>query len=202
MSNYLIEDRPITFLPMLAKTLGSCERAIVLQQIHWLCGQPNSGVFEQGHKWVWGTYDDWVRDIFAMWSPHTLRKHIQKLEQQGVLISAQLRAHQHDRTKYYRVDYTHKLLEDTGNRPHTVASKREDVIASSRHDVIASKREHNVDSIYRTKRSTESATDKKRSPSERTKSKGNSSSRKTGYSDPPSDDKRRSYNPDDYDLDR
>jgi hypothetical protein len=150
MSNLLIEDRPIMFLPSLAKALGSCERAIVLQQIHWLSRLPNSGLWDDdGLHWVWGTYDEWCRDYFTMWSPHTLRKHIQKLETDGVLISAQLRAHLHDRTKFYRINYTHERL----NQP--VAPMRPDAVDSMRPDVIPSNQPDAVDSLYRTKTSTE-----------------------------------------------
>lgn len=126
MSNLLIDDRPIMFLPQLAKALGSCERAIVLQQIHWLSRQPNSGMWQDGLHWIWGTYEDWCRDYFGMWSPHTLAKHIRHLEAAGVLISAQLKAHEHDRTKFYRIDYEslHSMLPDpvASNQPEAVAS--------------------------------------------------------------------------------
>lgn len=136
MSNLLIDDRPIMFLPMLAKVLGSCERAIILQQIHWLSRLPNSGVWEDDAHWVYGTYDQWCVDYFPMWSPHTLRKHIQKLEADGVLISAQLRARQHDRTKFYRINYAHKWL--TPMRPDAVDSMRPDHELSNQPDVDAS----------------------------------------------------------------
>jgi hypothetical protein len=128
------------FLPKLAKALGSCERAIILQQIHWLSNQPHSGKDIDGEHWVWGTYEEWCRDYFSMWSPHTLRKHIHRLEVDGVLISAQLRAHEHDQTKYYRLKYDHEYLTDTGMRPYPVVSNRPDMDASNRPDAVASNR--------------------------------------------------------------
>lgn len=138
MSSMLIDDRPIMFLPMLAKALGSCERAIVLQQIHWLSRQPSSGIWEDGLHWVWGTYDDWCRDYFSMWSPHTLKKHILKLERDGTLISAQLRAHEHDQTKFYRVNYQSALLAATPIRPDAVPSNRPRAVVSSEPDAVPS----------------------------------------------------------------
>src|SRR5689334_14849232 len=126
MSNLLIEDRPIMFLPALAKALGSCERAIVLQQIYWLLRQPNSGVNSDGHHWVYGSYEDWARDYFSMWSAHTLAKVIRKLEESKVLVSAQLRTREHDRTKFYRIDHEvlRSILPDqvVSNQPAEVAS--------------------------------------------------------------------------------
>jgi len=156
------------FLPKLAKALGSCERAIVLQQIHWLCMQPNSGKVIDGHHWVWGTYEEWCKDYFLMWSPHTLRKHIQKLEEDECLISSQPLSHQHDRTKFYRVNYEHEYLSLTGMRPDAVASKEPDMVASKRPDVIeserphviASKEQHAVASIYRTETSSKTSSEK------------------------------------------
>jgi hypothetical protein len=158
MSNMLIDDRPIMFLPMLAKVLGSCERAIVLQQIHWLSRQPNSGMWQDGVHWVWGTYEEWCIDYFSMWSPHTLKKHILKLERDGVLISAQLRAHEHDQTKYYRVHYAHELLNQG------VSPMRPDVVSSSVPHVTASSEPDAVSSIYRTETSTESTAKREKHP--------------------------------------
>ena len=112
MSNLLIDDRPIMFLPMLAKALGSCERAIVLQQIHWLSRLPNSGVWDDdGLHWVWGSYEEWCRDYFPMWKPQNLAKHIRRLEKDGVLFSAELNAKRHDHTKHYRINYEHEWLQ-------------------------------------------------------------------------------------------
>lgn len=154
------------FLPKLAKALGSCERAIVLQQIHWLSIQPQSGRDHDGQHWIYGTYEDWCRDYFSMWSPHTLAKHIRQLEKDGVLISAQLLAHQHDHTKFYRVNYDHITLQSmlpnaVGSMlPHPVASEvviAPDVVGSILPDTVASIVPDAVDSIYGTETSTETS---------------------------------------------
>jgi hypothetical protein len=179
MSNMLIDERPIMFLPSLAKALGSCERAIVLQQIHFLLRQPNTGMWDDdGVHWVWGTYEEWCKEYFLMWSPHTLRKHIQKLEEDGVLISAQLRAHQHDRTKFYRIHYAHEWL----------APMRPDAVGSMRPDDTPSKQPDTDASLYRTETSSKTTAEGKMRPTR---------ARKGNYHDQPTDGKR-SYNPDDY----
>lgn len=102
---YLIDDRPLIVLPGLAKLLGSVERALVLQQIHWLLNQPRSGVERDGEKWVYGTYEEWCGDYFTMWEPRTLQGHILWLEKANYLISAQLEAKDYNRRKFYRVNY-------------------------------------------------------------------------------------------------
>lgn len=111
MSNLLIDDRPIMFLPKLAIVLESVERAIILQQIHWLSLQPKTGKIINGYKWVWGSYEEWCADYFPMWKPQNLAKHIRKLEQMGVLFSEELNARQHDHTKHYRINYEHERLQ-------------------------------------------------------------------------------------------
>jgi hypothetical protein len=155
-NSLLIDDRPIMFLPKLANALGSVERAIVLQQIHWLLRQPNSGVWEDNLHWVYGTYDEWVRDYFTMWVAATLKYHIRKLEAQGVLISAQLWAHKHDQTKFYRIDYAHELLAATRNGQDVIPSSGEDIVPSSGKEIPPS--------IYSTKTSSENTAEGKQRP--------------------------------------
>lgn len=188
MSNMLIDDRPIIFLPMLAKALGSCERAIVLQQIHWLSRLPNAGMWDDdGLHWVWGTYDEWCADYFTMWKPETLKHHIQKLEKQGVLISARLRAHLHDQTKFYRINYPHELLNPISNGEHVTPSNEEDGIASNG--------EHVTPSLYRAETSSKNTQKNGMRPTQ---------ARKGNYSDYPDDDdasRRKQYTLNPYDKD-
>lgn len=123
MNKYLLDDRPLTVLPALAKLLGSVERAIVLQQIHWLLQQPKSGIEQDGYKWVWGTYEEWAAKYFTMWEARVLRRHIVWLEENGYLISGQPRREQWDRTKYYRIEYSRFNAEsETSNLPTLVVS--------------------------------------------------------------------------------
>jgi hypothetical protein len=172
------------FLPTLAKVLGSCERAIVLQQIHWLSRLPNAGLWDDdGLHWVWGTYEEWCADYFTMWKPETLKHHIQKLEKQGVLISARLRAHQHDQTKFYRIHYRHELLNATGNEEHVTPSNEEDVTLSNEEHRIASNGEDVTPSLYSTKTSSKNTQNNGKRPPQGRKNGG----------------QRRSYNPADYD---
>lgn len=177
MTNLLIDDRPIMFLPMLAKALGSCERAIVLQQIHWLSRLPNSGVWEDGYHWVWGTYEEWCRDYFIMWKPRTLKMHIQQLEKMGVLISEQLRAKQHDQTKFYRINYAHDLLTPMGH----------DHVPSNEHDLALSNRPDHVPSINRTKTSAKTSQEKEKRPTR---------AQRRGYTDGPPAEPKRKYSVD------
>lgn len=162
MSNLLIEDRPIMFLPMLAKVLGSCERAIVLQQIHWLSRLPNSGLWDDdGLHWVWGSYEEWCRDYFPMWKAQNLAKHIRKLEGDGLLISAELNAKRHDHTKHYRINYRHEWLQ-------SIVSTS---IVSMSDNGTPSIPPNNTASLYSTETSAKTSQKKGKAPTQAQKSK-------------------------------
>lgn len=121
-SRYLIDERPLTIQPTLIKVFGF-EQATVLQQFHWLIGQPRTGIVHDAQKWIWGTYEQWCEDYFPFWEPRTLRYHIGKLKKTGVLISEQLRKADWDRTNYYTIDYKRF---DALMRQHVAASSRPD----------------------------------------------------------------------------
>jgi hypothetical protein len=112
MGQLLLDERPLVVLPSLVMKLGF-ERAVILQQIHWLLQQPRNGVEHDGYKWVYGTYVEWCELYFPFWSPEALRKHIVKLEKAGYLISAELRKAEWDHTKYYRVNEEALGTDDT-----------------------------------------------------------------------------------------
>jgi hypothetical protein len=101
----LIDERPLILLPSLIKLVGM-DRAAILQQVHFLCGQPRSGqVLSDGFNYIWNTYEDWRDQYFDFWSVSSVKKHFAKLEKQGLLIAKQPNKGKWDRTKYYRVNY-------------------------------------------------------------------------------------------------
>lgn len=110
MSDKLLDERPLIVLPSLAKQLNSVDKAIILQQIHWLAQLPHCGVVRDGHKWIYGTYESWAKEYFPFWTPGALRRHINQLEQAGWLFSAQFDMAEGKATKYYRVN--HEMLKD------------------------------------------------------------------------------------------
>jgi DNA-binding transcriptional ArsR family regulator len=111
----LIDERPLIVQPSLVKLLGSIERAVVLQQIHWLLQQPHTGeIDEDGNKWVWGTLQEWCSDYFQMWQPPALKKHLRWLREQGYLIVEQRAEDRWKKTNYYRIDYE-KIAQIEGN---------------------------------------------------------------------------------------
>ena len=101
----LIDERPLMVLPSLVKQLGTMERAVVLQQIHFLSTMPKSGKNIDGYHWVWGSYQEWCDTWFTFWGTRQLQRHILWLEENDYLISAKFKAGDWDHTKYYRINY-------------------------------------------------------------------------------------------------
>jgi hypothetical protein len=103
MSKLLIPSNPVVIIPELAELLGFHEAAI-LQQIHyWLDGRSNKN-FIDGKYWVYNTYEEWQKQ-FPWMSIPTLKRKIQSLEAQGIIISAYHNRTCLNRTKYYTIDY-------------------------------------------------------------------------------------------------
>jgi DnaD/phage-associated family protein len=153
MSKYLIDERPLTVQPTLIKALGF-EKAVIVQQFHWLLNQPRTGMDHAGHRWIWGTYTQWCNDFFTYCEPRTLRYHITACEKMGVIVSEQIKSTDWDHTKYYRIDYDvlNQLIAEN------CASMRQPVDASDGQRVDASNRPPVDASLYRTKKSTEKTT--------------------------------------------
>nr|MDX5841139.1 replication protein [Bacillus cereus group sp. BfR-BA-01700] len=101
MSNLLIHEEPLIVLPGLAKAIGLNE-AIFLQQVHyWLNKSKHQ---HDGYYWIYNTYDEWLKQ-FPFWSSATLRRIVNKLEKQGLLIKGNYNKLKIDQTKWYRIDY-------------------------------------------------------------------------------------------------
>jgi len=102
IEKYLIPgDRPLVILPELARELG-LEQAVVLQQLHWLLRDERNGKFINGKRWVFNTYDDWVKNYFVWMSERTLRRVFLELETLGAIESCQPEGGI-SRRKYYRM---------------------------------------------------------------------------------------------------
>lgn len=160
MNKLLFDEHPLIVLPSLVKRLGSVERALVLQQIHWLLQRPKSGIDRDGFHWVWGSYAEWCEDYFPFWQPSALRRHIVWLEEQGYLVSAQYGRDQWDRTKYYRIEYSCLYDENEISivDDHSPSMANNDPL-SMVDDHALSMVDHDLPSLTET--STESTTEKK-----------------------------------------
>ena len=122
MSKLLIDDYPIQILPKLATEIGLNE-AIVLQQIHYWLNQSSHN--RDGKKWIYNTYDDWNKQ-FPFWSVMTIRRVINSLEKQKLILIANYNKAGFDKTRWYSIDYS--VVESVNRRcvqnEQTMCSKR------------------------------------------------------------------------------
>lgn len=123
-SKLLIDDYPIQVLPKLAIEIGLNE-AIILQQIHYWLNQSNHN--HDGKKWIYNTYDDWNKQ-FPFWSVMTIRRAINSLEKQNLILIANYNKAGFDKTRWYSINYP--VVESVNRRcvqnEQTICSKRTD----------------------------------------------------------------------------
>lgn len=102
IAKLLIDDQPHQVLPALAKAIGLNE-AIFLQQLHYLLNYSKNKA--EGKSWVFNTYEQW-QEIFCYWSISTIRRTIESLNKQGLLMSTdKFNKMKMDKTKWYAIDY-------------------------------------------------------------------------------------------------
>lgn len=98
----LIDDQPHQVLPALAKAIGLNE-AIFLQQVHYLLNHSRKNA--EGKYWIFNTLEQW-QEVFSYWSVSTIRRTIDNLKKQGLLIATdKFNKLKMDKTKWYSVDY-------------------------------------------------------------------------------------------------
>lgn len=104
----LMNEPPISVYPSLAKALGDVNKAIIVQQLHFLLsitkGSRNQYNFVDGHWWVYNTYEEW-NNIFTWVSIRTLKTLFKSLEDMGVVKSISGVKNKLDRRKWYRINY-------------------------------------------------------------------------------------------------
>ncbi|MEG0385157.1 MAG: DnaD domain protein [Solibacillus sp.] len=87
--------------PKLAMVVGLNE-ALFLQQLHYWVTK--SGIIMDGEKWIYNAYTSWHKQ-FPFWSDRTIRRIVKRLDELGVLISANYNRASFDKTKWYRIHY-------------------------------------------------------------------------------------------------
>lgn len=112
MSKKLIEERAILLFPSLATEIG-LNNAIFLQQLHfWLdiAKELGYGVKHENEVWVYKSAEEWQEKDFPFWSVKTIRRIINNLNEQGLIVVAKLNQDKWNHTFYYRINYSHCQL--------------------------------------------------------------------------------------------
>lgn len=91
----------------LAMVLGDLNESIVLNQLnYWLeINKKANKHFIDGKYWVYNTYSDWRINNFPYWSEKTIQRTFTRLENKGIVVSANYNKSGIDKTKWYTIDY-------------------------------------------------------------------------------------------------
>lgn len=82
-------------------------KAIVINQINYWNGKnenKNRNFFD-GHFWSYNSYAGWSKTNFPFWSPTTVKRIFNSLENDGIIISCKNNRLKIDNTKWYRINY-------------------------------------------------------------------------------------------------
>lgn len=129
--NELFVDKSKTLIinTDLALVLGDLNEAIVLNQLnYWLGINKKAGKnFIDDRYWVYNSYSDWKAKDFPYWSEKTIQRTFTRLENKGVVLSANYNKLAIDKTKWYTID-TEKLQElvDEFNSDENKMTNRQD----------------------------------------------------------------------------
>lgn len=101
VNNLLFNENPLVILPELAVNIGLNE-AIVLQQLHyWL---QKSTKIKDGKAWVYNSVREW-QEQFPFWSADTVRRSLNKLMRDGIVVKGKYNKVSFDKTIWYTIDY-------------------------------------------------------------------------------------------------
>lgn len=110
---HLLDEPPISVYPSLAKALGNVNKAIILQQVHFLLNAArlsnNKYVEIDGKWWVYNSYKQWKDSHFTWLAEVTIKGLFGMLEHDGLIISRQGVKDAFDRKKWYTIDYDRYL---------------------------------------------------------------------------------------------
>lgn len=113
----------------LALVLGDLNEAIVLNQLNYWLGinRKADKNFIDDRYWVYNSYSDWKAKDFPYWSEKTIQRTFTRLENKGVVVSANYNKLGIDKTKWYTID-TEKLQElvDEFNSDEDKMTNRQD----------------------------------------------------------------------------
>lgn len=129
--NELFVDKSKTLIinTDLALVLGDLNEAIVLNQLnYWIeINKKAEKNLVDGKYWVYNSYSDWRINNFPYWSEKTIQRTFTRLENKGVVLSANYNKLAIDKTKWYTID-TEKLQElvDEFNSDEDKMTNRQD----------------------------------------------------------------------------
>ena len=82
-------------------------KAIVINQLNYWnnINENKSRNFFDGHYWSYNSYAGWSETNFPFWSPTTVKRIFNSLENDGIIVSCKNNRLKIDNTKWYRINY-------------------------------------------------------------------------------------------------
>lgn len=104
---FINKDDVLLIRKELVRVLGDLNEAVILNQInYWI--EINKKVEKNLHDnryWVFNTYQMWKETDFDFWSTDTIRRTLTRLENKGIVLTANYNKMKIDKTKWYTIDY-------------------------------------------------------------------------------------------------
>ena len=125
----LIDEHPLQVQPSLAVVVGLNE-AIFLQQLHFWLGialKSKTGRERGGRLWCYKKFEEWQAENFPFWSVSTIKRLVNKLEKDGLILVEKFDSGRHIQTNFYTISYE-RLEEITAGNPHESSECQDDTI--------------------------------------------------------------------------
>lgn len=94
--------------PLLVSKIGLKE-AIIVDRVHYLTSFFGEFSNDDGYVWIRLSYEDLTSEMGNMWPQKTTENTVRKMVQDMILVSANMNRNAHDRTLWYRVNYTNLM---------------------------------------------------------------------------------------------
>ena len=104
---FINKDDVLLIRKGLVRVLGDLNEAVILNQInYWI--EINKKAEKNLHDdryWIFNTYQTWKETDFDFWSTDTIRRTLTRLENKGIVLTANYNKMKIDKTKWYTIDY-------------------------------------------------------------------------------------------------
>ena len=104
---FIDKDDILLIRKELVRVLGDLNEAVILNQLHyWIeINRKAEKNFYDVRYWVFNTYQEWKETDFDFWSTDTIRRTLTRLENKGIILTANYNKLKIDKTKWYTIDY-------------------------------------------------------------------------------------------------
>ncbi|VEP17880.1 conserved hypothetical protein [Hyella patelloides LEGE 07179] len=89
----------------IASALGDINSAVIVQQLHYWMQKEGVGTIIEGVKYVYNTFEKWVREQFQWLSIWQFRKSMNLLRQLEIVKVIRYKSQEWNQTNYYSLDY-------------------------------------------------------------------------------------------------